>query len=169
MTANQIAFYQAQEQARHNQAMEALEQSKQGETVRHNLAAEDVAVQGHQENVRSNKAREEETNRFNLASVGAKNTATFLQDRINQANVRIAQQRADNESSRVLVQNNESWANIDRTQAQTNAVEASRLRDLAAATKDLVAADLAPAGVLSQVMGAFNKMPIKGGSNNEKK
>lgn len=164
MTANQIAFYQAQEQARHNQAMEALEQSKQGESVRHNMASEDVALKGHQETVRSNKAREEETNRFNLASVGAKNTATYLQDRINQANVKIAQQRADNESSRVLTQNAETWANIDKIEAQTNAVEASRLRDLAAATKDLVTADLAPAGVLSQVMGAFNRMPIKGGT-----
>lgn len=60
MTANQISYTRAQEERRHNLAVEA-------ETHRSNTAGELISMGTLQESRRSNLARERETNRSNVA------------------------------------------------------------------------------------------------------
>lgn len=63
MTANQIAYQRAMEEARANLAIEALRRAELEELQRHNLVSE-------QETNRSNLARELEANRHNVATEG---------------------------------------------------------------------------------------------------
>lgn len=58
MTANQIAFYQAQETRRANLAKEGIEQGKLGESTRHNLQQENIGYATVGESRRHNQASE---------------------------------------------------------------------------------------------------------------
>lgn len=58
MTANQIAFYQAQEARRSNLAKEGLEGSKLRESSRHNLAQENIGYATVGEQQRHNQTQE---------------------------------------------------------------------------------------------------------------
>lgn len=91
MTANQIAYQRAMEEARANLAIEALRRAELEELQRHNLVSE-------QETNRSNLAKELEANRHNVATenIGLQSNAIQATDVYNRKELGYAKLAEEN-------------------------------------------------------------------------
>lgn len=148
MTANQIAFYQAQEQRRANLAKEGIEQGKLGESTRHNLQQENIGY-----------ATVGESRRHNLASEGidfykASNLANLQLAQTNKANSEVgvaAGELAERQRS-AMAQERLTLASQQEVKRHNQADEGIRAFDTGRKTADTI---------LSNFM---NLIPIIGGA-----
>lgn len=145
MTSNQIAYAQAKEQkrsnqaregeaARHNLVQEKLDRSTIKETRRSNKAREHENVRSNKarerENKRSNKAKERETHRSNLANESLQFQRNVETHRTNVVNEGIRQQEANtnlvNARTRRLESNRNFKLGTRRLQQDRNIAKADR-------------------------------------------